>query len=143
MPTLPLRRPVSGDADRRLVLGGGSVELRRRLGPTAWVVFEELLLASSDTAEGCLACVSVRALGARLGLAKDTVARALIRLRRAGLVTPAQSRASNGVFATGSYVLVVPDSISIHRASSNKPRARSQSCSPRSTDSQLVLAIDC
>ena len=134
---------MSGDADRRLVLGTGSIELRRRLGPTAWVVFEELLLASTDTTEGCLACMSVRSLGGRLGLAKDTVARALIRLRRAGLITPAQSRASNGVFATGSYLLVVPVSVSIHRASSNKPRSSSQSCSPRSTDSQLVLAIDC
>ena len=133
---------MSSDADRYLVLGTGSVELRRRLGPTAWVVFEELLLASTDTADGYRASVSVRAMSARLGLAKDTVARALIRLRRAGLVTPAQARSSNGVFATGSYVLAVPDSITVNRAQSDKPRSSNQPRSRRSTDSQLVLAID-
>ena len=33
--------------DRRVVLTADSGELRRRLGPTTWMVFEELVLASS------------------------------------------------------------------------------------------------
>ena len=83
---------MSPETDRCVVLGTDTAELRRRLGPTAWVVFEELLLASTGPNEACHASVSVRSLAARLGLAKDTVARALIRLRRVGLVSNCQSR---------------------------------------------------
>jgi hypothetical protein len=58
-------------------------ELWRPLGPTAWMVLEELAVhADSD---GQIA-VGVRRLGSDLGLDKDTVARALRRLRGAGLV---------------------------------------------------------
>ena len=99
--------------DRRLVLTAGSVEIRRQVGPTAWVVFEELLLASTDTPDGWVASVSIRALAGRLGLAKDTVARSIARLRRVGLVTAHQSRTDTGVFATGSYTQTIPPSIAI------------------------------
>ncbi len=68
--------------ERHLVLTAESAELRCQLGPTAWVVLEELLLASTGNGDACRASVSVRSLASRLGLAKDTVARALIRLRR-------------------------------------------------------------
>jgi DNA-binding transcriptional ArsR family regulator len=98
---------------RRLELDGGSLELRRRSGPTAWVVFEELLLISTGPADACEATVSVRTLAARLGFAKDTVSRALTALRRAGLVTVSQERTTCGVFATGRYRLHVPDSITV------------------------------
>jgi hypothetical protein len=81
-----------------------------------------------------------RVLAARLGLGKDTVARALTRLRRAGLVTPVQPRTSGGVFATGSYLLTIPDSITIRVSSrptraSTRPHVRPVAC-------QLELAID-
>jgi DNA-binding transcriptional ArsR family regulator len=98
--------------DRRVVLDGGSSETRRRLGATAWMVFEELLLASVDVDGECTATTSVRALAARTGLAKDTVARALSRLRRAGLITAQQAR-NAGAFAAGSYRVVVPCGISV------------------------------
>ncbi len=115
--------------DRRLVVTAGSVELRRQLGPTSWVVFEELVLVSTGTGGGCVASVSIRALAGRLGLAKDTVARAIARLRRAGLVTGHQSRTDSGVYATGSYTLTIPSSIAIddHTASTTpvaSPRMR-------------------
>ncbi len=97
---------------RRLLLDAASSEIRRRLGATAWVVLEELLLASNDDAGWCEATTSVRALAARTGLAKDTVARALSRLRRAGLITARQSRTA-GVFAAGSYRLLLPCGISV------------------------------
>jgi DNA-binding transcriptional ArsR family regulator len=113
--------------DRRITLTADSAELRRRLGPTAWVVFEELIFASTRTRDGRVASVSIRTLAARLGLAKDTVARALNRLRRAGLVTASQSRTDSGVFASGSYTLHVPASITVtdHRpAAPTAPRQR-------------------
>lgn len=128
--------------ERRLVLTGGSLELRRRLDPAAWMVFEELLLASTGTGDGRVASVSIRALADRLGLAKDTVARALGRLRRAGLVTARQSRTDAGVFATGSYLLSVPASITVtdHTPTASAP-ARSTRRPNTSRDQQLALTL--
>ena len=42
----PLSQPAHSmnDRGRRVVLDAESIDLRRALGPTAWVVFEELLL---------------------------------------------------------------------------------------------------
>lgn len=128
------------------MIGAGSIELRRQLGPTAWVVFEELLLASTGHRADCVATVSVRALAGELGLAKDTVAQALVRLRRAGLVAAHQSRTASGVFATGSYVLALPSSISFGDVTSSTsrrtPRSRTRLDSSESISSQLALAID-
>jgi len=101
--------------ERRIVLTAESVELRCRLDPTAWVVFEQLLLESAGTDDVCEASVSVRSLAAQLGLAKDTVARALVRLRLAGLVDASQSRTATGVYyATGCYTLTIPPSITVN-----------------------------
>lgn len=102
---------MSTDPDRRVVVTGEVSELRRRLGPTAWVVFEELLLASTGPTTGCSASVSVRSMAASSGLAKDTVARALIRLRAAGLVAVTQSRSTGGVFGASNYELKIPSGI--------------------------------
>ena len=127
--------------ERRLLLTGESLELRRRLDPAAWMVFEELLLASTGSADGCVASVSIRGLADRLGLAKDTVARALGRLRRAGLVTARQSRTDAGVFATGSYLLTVPASITV---TDHTPTTSASSRSRRteaSRDQQLALPL--
>ena len=140
---------MSAEARRRVVLDASSIDLRRALGPTAWVVFEELLVVSSGPVEACHASVSVRSLAVQLGLAKDTVARALVRLRRAGLVTATQSRTVSGVFTTGCYRLTVPASItfadhsvappSVSERVSLPPRS---SRSSRSSGSQLALAIE-
>ena len=146
------------DHGRRVVLDAGSIDLRRELGPTAWVVFEELLLVSTGPVEACHASVSVRALATRLGLAKDTVARAVVRLRRVGLVTATQTRTASGVFTTGSYQLTVPGSITFEDlpvpvsiafddrplpASPASERASvSRSRSSRVSGSQLALAIE-
>ena len=128
--------------ERRLVLTGESRALRRRLDPAAWMVFEELLLASTVTGDGCVASVSIRALADRLGLAKDTVARALGRLRRHGLVTAHQSRTKAGVFATGSYLLTVPASITVtdHTPTASAP-AHSTRRPNASRDQQLALTL--
>jgi hypothetical protein len=131
---------------RRLVIDAGSNELRRQLGPTGWVVFEELLLASTGPSADCHATVSVRALAGELGLAKDTVARALVRLRHAGLVSAHQSRAASGAFATGGYTLTFPSSIDVDDhvppAAPRVSRSRSRRQTSASTVAQLALAIE-
>ena len=125
---------------RSVVVGAAASELRRALGPTSWVVLEEILVRSSGPADACVACVSVRALAGSLGLAKDTVGRAIRRLRYAGLVTVAQQRTVAGVFDTGTYVIAVPDCVSLTAPPLAAPQPR-----PRPTRrdfSQLSLAIE-
>src|SRR4051794_28036828 len=97
---------------RRLLIAADVADTRRRLGPTAWSVFEELLITSDGEAGRCVSTASVRSLGERTGLAKGTVARALLRLRHAGLVAHHQSRTA-GTFAPGSYELTIPDGITV------------------------------
>jgi hypothetical protein len=63
--------------------GHGARELRRLLGPTAWMVLEELCVRADS--DGCVS-IGVRRLAGDLGLDKDTVARALRYLRGIGLV---------------------------------------------------------
>ena len=122
------------------VIGGSAGEFRRGLGPTAWVVLEEMLLASAPTADGRLSQVSVRTLARSVGIAKNTVARAIHRLREAGVVAPVQSRTTSGVFDTGSYVIAVPDHIvvvaSVEPASPPRTRVARRECG------QLSLAIE-
>jgi DNA-binding transcriptional ArsR family regulator len=125
---------------RSVAVGAAASELRRALGPTSWMVLEELLLCSTGPADACVAQVSVRALAASLGLAKDTVGRAIRRLRYAGLVTVAQQRTDAGIFDTGTYLIAVPDCITVNAPtqSSRLPRARVN----HRDFSQLSLAIE-
>jgi len=95
--------------------------MRRRLGPTAWVVLETLLARSTGPDERCEAIATTRTLAKDLGLAKDTVARALVKLRRAGVVTACQTRAAAGTFTTGSYVIVVPNCFILDEQSTAHP----------------------
>ena len=104
------------------------------------MVFEELILASNGPTDRCTASVSVRSLASQLGLAKDTVARALGRLRRAGLVTACQTRSTAGIFTTGSYRLTIPDAITITTRTTSRTSSRARACRP--ADAQLALAID-
>ena len=90
-----------GTEHRRLVIGPRAARLRLELGPTAWVVLEELLARSVGPLGDCRASASVRSLATELGLSKDTVARAVVRLRRAGLVTACQARSTTGAFDGG------------------------------------------
>ena len=86
-----------------LRIDGEASPLRRRLGPIPWFVLEELFLASDTTS---VVEAGVRALGAGLSLNKDTVARAIARLRTEGLVV-AQPQANHaGRFGTGRYRIV-------------------------------------
>ena len=123
-----------------VVLGRGAGELRRGLGPTAWVVLEEMLLASAPAPGGRLSQVSVRTIARSVGIATNTAARAIGRLREAGVVAPVQSRTPSGVFDTGSYAIAVPDHIvvlaSVQPASPPRTRVAPRACA------QLSLAIE-
>ena len=83
-------------------------DLRRTLGPTAWFVLEELLWRA-DTASGQLRVrVPTRVLAAALGLNKDTVTRALGRLRTAGVLVRVRR---DDVTGKSGFVLCVPHSL--------------------------------
>ena len=125
---------------RSIVVGVASSDLRRALGTTSWVVLEELLLRSNGTADERVARVSVRSLAASLGLAKDTAARAIRRLRDSGIVIAAQQRTDAGIFDTGTYVIELPEGVAFITPApvAPQPRARVGRCDP----SQLSLAIE-
>jgi DNA-binding transcriptional ArsR family regulator len=129
---------------RRVVLDAESGHLRRALGPTAWVVLEELMLRSSSTGDRCEAQVSIRALASSLGLAKDTVGRALGRLRGVGLVTPCdQRRERAGTFDAGTYLIEVPLGITVANTAPMQTTSHVRPSRTRPADvSQLALAIE-
>lgn len=101
--------PLHADLTRRtVVLGPRAHELRKYVGPTAWVVLEEMMQRSAGDGDRVVAQVSIRSLASSLGLAKDTVARAVRRLRDLGIIAAVQARSESGVFEAGSYRLAVP-----------------------------------
>lgn len=122
-----------------LVIGAASLELRRALGPSAWLVFVEMLLRSTAERGERIAHVSVRSMAAALGVAKDTVARALNRLRDADLVRPAQQKNERGLFEAGSYVIDVPEGLTVS-AMELGPQARTRKAAPDT--GQLTLGIE-
>jgi DNA-binding transcriptional ArsR family regulator len=93
-----------------IVVGAGAVRLARRVGPTAWTVLTALAVDAEPHGDGMTVRASVRSLAADLGLNKDTVGRALARLRQARLVVQVTGR-----FELGAYRLTVaPDVIRFH-----------------------------
>ncbi len=108
-------------ARRSIVIEPAVSGLRRELGPTAWVVLEEMLLCSTGDAACCTTEVSIRNLGASLGLAKDTVARAIRRLQAAGIVTAVPSRTPAGTFAAGAYRITIPHGIAFELTHTSEP----------------------
>ena len=125
---------------RSVVVGAAASELRRALGPTSWMVLEELLLRSTGPANACVARVSVRALAASLGLSKNTAGRAIRRLRASGLVRVAQQRTVAGVFDTGTYAIAMPDGVTLVASPPAAPQPRARV--GRRDFSQLSLAIE-
>ncbi len=101
--------PLRADPTRRtIVLGPRAHDLRAYVGSTAWTVLEEMMQRSTDDGDHVVAQVSIRSLASSLGLAKDTVNRAVRRLRDLGVIQGEQHRSDSGVFQTGSYRLDVP-----------------------------------
>ncbi len=101
--------PLHADPTRRtIVLGPKAHELRGYVGSTAWAVLEEMMQRSTGDADHVVAQISIRSLAASLGLAKDTVNRAVRRLRDLGVIAAVQARSESGVFEAGLYRLAVP-----------------------------------
>ena len=89
-----------------LVVDASSTDLRRRVGANSWVVLEELLLGASIAAGCAESRATVRALAERTGLSKDTVARSLQRLRKAGAFrVEAERHDDSGRFVSVRYVI--------------------------------------
>lgn len=102
MPANGDRHPYEG---RHLVLSDAARELRRRLGPTAWTVLEELLLDVAD-GEPMVVETHVRRIAEGTGISKDTAARAVRRLIAQGVVTRRGGRdLGSGCFGRSAYVL--------------------------------------
>lgn len=135
---------------RTIGVGPKAHELRRYVGPTSWVVLEEMMQAATGPADRLVAEVSIRSLAASLGLAKDTVARAVRRLRDLGVIEAEQPRSERGVFQAGSYRLAVPPTCLTVEPSITTPRARtttktssrrSPSPAPITNSGQLSLSF--
>ena len=99
--------PGAAPATAAFVIGPESRETRRAVGALAWCCLEELSLGASRTADGWIAAVGVRAVGAALGVTKDTAARAIQTLISAGLV------ARCGSASHAEYSLCLPSGVRI------------------------------
>jgi DNA-binding transcriptional ArsR family regulator len=108
-----------------VVVGAAAEVVRRSVGPTAWCVLE-VLVTSPSTGDGGARIVrsSVRELATRIGVSKNTAQRALVTLRRAGLVRLGQQRDVGGRFGDSSYRLSIPDDVLICWATLDAPSPR-------------------
>lgn len=90
-----------------MVLTGAARDLRRRVGPIAWAVLEDVLLDAVATPDGSLhAYTSVRRVADQIGVSKDSAAGALTRLTRLGLVERRPVlRAGRGRFGRSVYLV--------------------------------------
>jgi DNA-binding transcriptional ArsR family regulator len=96
-------------AQSRFSVTADSRRLRRQLGPTAWAALEDLALdAALDGGRRLMAGTNARRVAAHLGVSKDAAARALSRLRDAGLVVRHDAgHRADGTFGPVAYELVV------------------------------------
>ena len=106
------------DHTRPLTLGPAANTMRRDLGPIAWAVLECVAAAAVDHAGVTVSYISVRGVADELGLAKDTVARALRRLADEQLVAHVPARADDGRFGPSHYRLTIPPDVFIREAAS-------------------------
>ena len=81
----------------------GCEEMRRRVGPYAWVVLEHLAARCDPASSDAAVCTSTRDIAGQLGLSKDTVTRALRRLLEERLVSRAVDRDVTGQFGRATY----------------------------------------
>ena len=140
MPAEPTRRAI--------VVGPKAHELRRYVGAMSWAVLEEMMQAATGPTDRLVAEVSIRSLAASIGASKDTITRAVRRLRDLGVVEAEQARSESGNFRAGSYRLSVPaaclalapGSLPPEAASAVRPSASRRSSSRRSSDQLSLLS---
>ncbi len=106
----PSATPAAGAPAGDLIVNAQSGVWRRRLGPLAWAALEDLALASHYTEQGWVAPVGVRDVASRVGVTKDTAARAVALLGAAGLVVLQRVPARDGQRRSG-YRLQLPDGV--------------------------------
>jgi hypothetical protein len=131
-----------------MTFGPSAADIRRRLGPIAWVVLECLAESAVDCAGESVSFASVRGIADSLGVAKDTVARAFRRLAAAQLLVYVASRHDDGRFGPSHYLLSLPPNLfgrcptALPTASIAKPARRSNG--QKSVQLSLVdaLALD-
>jgi hypothetical protein len=126
-----------------LILGRQAPSLRRRIGPVAWAVLECLAEHAVERGDVTVSRRSVRGLADDLDLSKDSVARALQRLRRDGLVAHVGDRGGDGRFGRGHYVLSLPaDVFAPEEAASQRAPSRGTRTGPKQSTQQLLLIVD-
>ncbi len=94
-------------AEPVVVLTGAARDLRRRVGPVAWAVLEDVALdAVPDPGGWLVATTNVRRVADQVGVSKDSAASALTRLARLGLLERQPVlRAEGGRFGRSVYVV--------------------------------------
>lgn len=140
-----------------ITLGSAAPELRRQLGPTAWVVLEDLVTRAQSTNGHMTVDASTASIVASAGLGRDAVRTALRALVNAGIVVTASSRGERGRFAANVVELHLPaNTINAHgdravrtavrRASSTTPSvgsaAAGQPAAGQPGAGEAVLVID-
>jgi hypothetical protein len=114
--------------EQTLVVAPASRVWRRRLGPLAWAVLEDLALGARYDTAGWVAPVGVRVVAAAIGVNKDTAARAVAVLGTAGLVTLTPVQGPNGRRRSG-YRLNLPEGIKLQGCPTNSD-SRNEEVSP-------------
>jgi hypothetical protein len=117
-----------------IVVGTRAISLAGRVGPTAWTVLTALAVNAKSDAGGMVVSASVRSLAANLSLNKDTVSRALARLRDAQLVVHVTGR-----FEAGAYRLTVPADVIGFNPDPPTGTGRRRSAQRASSGFQLAL----
>ena len=138
-----MRRDHGASIERAVTVLPSAAHLRRAVGPTAWVVLESLLQHAEPTGvDEYDARRSIRELAADLGLAKDTVARAMRVLRDVRLVTHVQRRTRVGAFDPGRYSISLPSDV-VSATSAAKPSPTTEPRAQRaSTAGQMSLTFE-
>jgi hypothetical protein len=115
-----------------VVLGAAAIDIMRCVGPVSWTVLSALMVDAEIVDGRLTARASARLLAVELGLDKDTVARALVRLRDAGLIVRETARFERSV-----YRLTVPVDV-LGRCGERVPEVR-PSRSSATLSGQLAL----
>ncbi len=99
---------------------GSSFELRHSVPPVAWVCFEDMALCARCDENGHLSvAIGVRELAEGLRVTKNTAARAVGALVKAGLIRRARVRAGDGRLRSG-YVLLIGRGVDIREDTPNR-----------------------
>jgi len=112
----------TADVGPTLFLNPACRELRRALGPTVWMVLEEVAFEAAIDERGLVSATSARRVAEQLGLAPGTAATALRRLRDLGLLEHGREGGSGGRFGLSVYRLHLPSGISL-RPRTERPDA--------------------